>query len=570
MLFSGQQGQQQCNNKTFDSVSDENKNTHQAQSEKRRNTKFYIRLPFFLAIAICAGILIGSTMVDAPPKQKNLYTSILKFREIVTYVERDYVDEVNTDKLVEDAIQNMLEELDPHTVYIPAKELEYSKSELEGAFDGIGIEFTIIRDTIQVVAPLSGGPSERLGLQTGDRIVKVDDELVAGTGITNRGVLERLRGPKGSEVKVDIKRKGKNDLLSFNIVRDKIPQFSVDVSYMVDNEVGYIKVSRFSSTTYDEFTEALKKLNGQGMQKLVLDLQGNPGGYMDRAIDMVDELLAGNALIVYTEGKETRYNNKAFSRRKGIFEDKPVIVLINQGSASASEIVSGALQDNDRALIVGRRSFGKGLVQRPISLTDGSELRLTISRYYIPSGRSIQKPYNNGEDYNKDLIDRYESGELFTADSVHFADSLKYKTAGGRTVYGGGGIMPDVFVPIDTSETSTYLNRLITANVIGEYTLNYFQDNEKKLKKMKLKGFLNDFTVGDHMLAEVNTLAKELEVPFNEKGYGKSKNLMKLYIKAYIGRRAYGEEAFFPVINQAGEVFLEALKRFDEAEALLN
>ncbi len=406
---------------------------------KKKNSDFQIRLPLLLTIAVAAGILIGATMADGSSSQNNLISGYLKFKEILTYVQRDYVDEVDTDELVETAINRMLEKLDPHSVYIPAKDLELAKSQLDGEFEGIGIEFQVIKDTIYVVSPLSGGPSEEVGLNSGDKIVKVDDEVVAGVGVDNRKVFELLRGKKGTEVEVGIKRKGVDDLLSFTIVRDKIPQESVDASYMIDDEIGYIKVSRFAATTYEEFHEALKKLDSLGMKKLVLDLQDNPGGYMDRAINMADELLSGNDMIVYTEGKQPRYNSEARAYREGIFENQPIIVLINEGSASASEIVAGALQDNDRALIVGRRSFGKGLVQMPIPLDDGSELRLTISRYYTPSGRSIQKPYEEGaKKYGEDILERFEHGELINPDSIHFDDSLKYETSKGRTVYGGG------------------------------------------------------------------------------------------------------------------------------------
>lgn len=508
-------------------------------------------------------------MAGSPNSENSVFNSILKFREIITYIDRDYVDEVDTEELVETAINEMLEDLDPHTVYIPAKDLELSKSELEGGFEGIGIEFSIIRDTITVVAPLSGGPSEALGILTGDKIVKVDGELIAGTGITNRGVFDRLRGKKGSEVVVEIARKNSKELLTFKIIRDKIPQFSVDAAYMIDGEVGYMKVNRFSATTYDEFKQALSKLKGEGMQKLILDLQGNPGGYMDRAINMADEFLAGNPLIVYTEGKETRYNSKSYARRDGIFEEQPVIVLLDQGSASASEIVAGALQDNDRALIVGRRSFGKGLVQRPISLTDGSELRLTISRYYVPSGRSIQKPYTEGgSDYDQEIYERYSHGEFFNKDSIKVVDSLRFETTKGRTVYGGGGILPDVFVSIDTTYNSAYMNRLFTSNAIGEWTLNYYQRNQKKLEKMSFEEYRDEFEVSEKMLASLVETAEEVGLEFNEQQYKRSLPELRVHIKAWIARRVWGNEGFYPIFNQTNEVLQEAIYHFEEAERL--
>jgi len=521
-----------------------------------------------MAIAISAGILIGATMADSNSPTGSLFSSILKFREILTHVEKDYVDEVDTDKLVEEAIQEMLEKLDPHSVYIPAEELELTKSELEGGFDGIGIEFSIIRDTITVIAPLSGGPSEKLGLMTGDKIINVDDAPVAGIGITNRGVFKKLRGPKGSSVKVDIKRKGSSELLVFNIIRDKIPQYSVDTRYMVDDEIGYIKISRFASTTYDEFKKALVTLQEQGMTKLILDLQGNPGGYMDRAVDIVDEFLAGNKLIVYTKGKEKKYNSESRAYKKGVFENNPLIVLIDQGSASASEIVAGSLQDNDRALIIGRRTFGKGLVQRPISLSDGSELRLTISRYYIPSNRSIQKPYKNSE-YDLDLYHRYQNGEYFSADSIKFADSLKYHTEEGRVVYGGGGIMPDYFVPIDTVSNNKYLNQLFTSNAIGEYTLLYFGKNQKRLEKMGYEDYRKHFEVDQKMLEALIQLAEEVGVEYDKELYENAKPLIEIHLKAQIARRAWDNDGFYPIFNETNEVFQQALNFFDEAEELV-
>ena len=523
-----------------------------------------------MTIAVAAGILIGATMADGGSSKNNLISGYLKFKEILTYVQRDYVDEVDTDELVETAINKMLEKLDPHSVYIPAEDLELAKSQLEGEFEGIGIEFSIMKDTIYVVAPLSGGPSEEVGLTSGDKIIKVDGEMVAGTGVDNRKVYELLRGKKGTEVEIAIKRRGVDDLLDFTIVRDKIPQESVDASYMVDDEIGYIKVSRFAATTYDEFQAALEKLKSEGMKKLVLDLQDNPGGYMDRAINMADELISGNKMIVYTEGKQPRYNSEARAYREGIFEDQPVIVLIDEGSASASEIVAGALQDNDRALIVGRRSFGKGLVQMPIPLDDGSELRLTISRYYTPSGRSIQKPYEEGtKEYGLDIMNRFEHGELINPDSIHFDDSLKYETSKGRTVYGGGGIMPDYFVPIDTTDAKNkYFNKLFTSNIIREYTLLYYENNKEKLEKMDYQDYYSNFEVSEKMLNRINKLAKDAGIEYNEEEYLRAKERLQQAVKGWIARSVWGNEGAFPIYNQSNDVFQEALKLFDQAEKL--
>lgn len=535
-----------------------------------RNSKFYILLPMLLAIALAIGILTGATMLDSNSGSKSLSSNYAKLREILTYIERDYVDPVDPNELVETAINNMLEQLDPHSVYIPAEDLELAKSQLEGEFDGIGIEFNIIKDTLYVVAPLSGGPSEKAGLITGDKIVKVNGENIAGINLTNRDVFDKLRGPEGTAVQLIIKRRNEDELLNFKIIRDKIPQHSVDVGYIVDDAIGYIKVSRFSANTYDEFKAELAKLKSKGMEKLILDLQGNPGGYMDRAINMADEFISGDKLIVYTDGKQNRYDSEARAYRDGIFEEGALIVLIDEGSASASEIVSGAIQDNDRGLIVGRRSFGKGLVQMPINLSDGSELRLTISRYYTPSGRSIQKPYDleDAIDYSMDIAMRYEHGEFFNADSIQFNDSLQYETSQGRVVYGGGGIMPDYFVPFDTTLNSKYLNKLFTSNAFREYTLHYYEKNRKKLHKMNYEDYLKNFTVTDAMLQDLVNLAKQSHIRYQDEEYNRSKELLKLYIKAYIARSVWSDDGYYPIINQTNEAFQKALQLFDEAEQL--
>jgi len=535
-----------------------------------KNSKYYIKLPLLLSIAIAGGIFIGANMTSPIGSKNDVVSSIFKFREILNYIDRNYVDEVETDNLVETAITSMLEKLDPHTVYLPAKDHEYSKSELEGNFDGIGIEFNIFRDTIYVVAPLSGGPSEEVGLLSGDKIVKVDGENVAGIGINTRGVFDKLRGPKGSEVNVTIKRRNISDFLDFKITRDKIPQFSLDASYMVDEEIGYIKINRFSATTYTEFKSALDTLVADGMTKLILDLTGNPGGYMDRAIKMADELLASDPMIVFTKGKELRYNQEHRASRKGIFESGGLIVLIDEGSASASEIVSGAIQDNDRGLVVGRRSFGKGLVQLPLELSDGSELRLTISRYYTPSGRSIQKSYENGqEDYYKDdFHKRYSKGEMFSADSIKLNDSLKFQTAKGRTVYGGGGIVPDYFVPLDTAENSIYLNRLFTTGTIREYALHFNENNKEKLETKGFDWFKKSFEVTDKMLNDMVALGEKNNLKLNQKQFDHSKELMKTYVKAQIARGIWKSNGFYPIYNETNEIFQHALKLFDEAEQL--
>lgn len=537
--------------------------------EKIKNSKFQIRLPIILTIGLAAGIMIGATFAGPEQAASNFMKSVMKFREVMSLIDRSYVEDVDTDDMVETAVAKMLENLDPHTIYVSAKDVELSNSDLKKEFEGVGIEFSIFRDTIVVLSPLSGGPSEKVGLLAGDKIVTVDGETVAGVGITNRGVIDRLRGKKGTKVEVGIKRKRNTELLDFTIVRDKIPQFSVDAGYMVDDEIGYIKVSRFSETTYDEFREKLSYLVDQGMKKLIVDLQGNPGGYMDRAVNISDELIANNAMIVSQEGKEPRANAEYRAYRNGLFEEGPVIVLINEGSASGSEIVAGAVQDNDRGLIVGRRSFGKGLVQSMFRLSDGSELRLTIARYYTPSGRSIQKSYEEGlSAYNKDFHTRVEHGELFHADSIKFNDSLKYQTAKGRTVYGGGGIMPDYFIPLDTGWDSRYYSKLRINNVVREYALNYFQKNEKKLKKMEFSQFLSDFEIDEKMSKDLIAMGEKFGVEYDEEGFKRSGSLIKVITKASIARNIWGRESYYPVINDINEIFQEAITLFDEAETL--
>ncbi|MBB6609822.1 S41 family peptidase [Pontibacter sp. Tf4] len=547
-----------------------NNNAHDEERKRVRNSPIQIKLPLFIALALAAGVLIGAnTFAPSSTNPQDTAKSYLKFRDILSYIDRDYVDTVDVEQLTDYAITEMLEKLDPHTSYIPAKDMAMARSYLEGDFEGIGVEFNIFNDTIYVVTPLSGGPSEEAGLLAGDKIINVNGETVAGTGITNEGVFKRLRGKKGSEVKLGIMRGDNEKLLPFTIKRDKIPTVSVDVSYMVNDKTGYIKVSRFSANTFEEFKQALTGLKKKGMTQLVLDLRGNPGGYMDHATRMADEFLSGNKLLVYTDGKGTRYDSKTFARTKGDFENGPLVILLDEGSASASEIVAGAIQDNDRGLIVGRRSFGKGLVQMPIPLNDGSELRLTISRYYTPSGRSIQKSYTKGTDeYEKDMLNRLERGEFFHPDSSLFVDSLKFKTSRGRVVYGGGGIMPDVFVPQDTSEFSEYLSQLYSKGVLREFALSYYKANQNQLEKMSLAQFRKSFDVTDKMLQDVVKLATRHDVKYDAAQFARSKNIIRNNLKAFLARSVYGNEGFYPVLHETDDEFQAAMKQFGKAQKL--
>lgn len=534
-----------------------------------KNTTSQIRLPLLLALSIAGGIWIGATFAEPQSNQNDLRAALYKLQEIMTYINRDYVDSVDTNELVEFGINKMLEKLDPHSSYIPAKDASLAQSQLEGEFDGIGVEFGIIRDTIYVVAPLTGGPSEALGIQSGDQIISVDGKTVAGIGITNRDVFDYLRGPSGSKVDVEIKRKNAPSLINYSITRAKIPQYSINATYMVDQEIGYIKVTRFAATTYEEFRKSVTDLQAQGMKKLIIDLQGNPGGYMGAAIYMADELLGGRDLIVSQTGKVSQYSNKAYASKPGLFEEGAVIVLINEGSASASEILAGAIQDNDRGLIVGRRSFGKGLVQMPIELADGAELRLTIARYFTPSGRSIQKPYDSDyEAYERDWVNRYEHGEFFSADSIRFNDSLKYQTKKGRTVYGGGGIMPDYFVPLDTTMNSAYVNKLFSSDTSREYLLDYVSKNKGKFTEVSVEDYYTNFRVSDGMLEELVAFGKKNKVEFDAKDFSKSKEYLRILIKAHLGRQLYDDSAFYKVVNDINEVYQQAIQLFGEAEKI--
>lgn len=533
------------------------------------NTKNQIRLPILLSIAVIIGIWIGATFAE-PKTDKKYQSSLQKFRQLIDYIENDYVDSVNTEELLEESIGQMLDKLDPHTIYIPPQDRELAESQLRASFDGIGVEFNLLRDTLYVVTPLSGGPSEKAGIISGDKIVKVDGKNIAGIGMSNREVFDLLRGPRGTEVKISVMRKGKSDLLDFDLKRNAIPQFSVDAGYMVDNEIGYIKVNKFAENTYAEFKTALEKLKSQGMTKLILDLQNNGGGYMSAAINMCDELLSEGKLIVSQKGQGTKYDSEARATERGIFEEGAVTVLMNEGSASASEIVAGALQDNDRALIIGRRSFGKGLVQLPFDLSDGSELRMTIARYYTPSGRSIQKPYDEGQEaYASDYYQRFTSGELFSQDSINFDESLAYETEGGRKVYGGGGIMPDYFVALDTTYNTAYVNRLFNSNSIKEFTLDY-RDGNQWLNEWSAEKFTSEFDVTEEMLNKVVEIGKANGVPFRAKDFKKSKPFLAFLIKAQLARDIYDDNAFFKIYNQTNEIYLQAIELFRNPDQLLN
>ncbi|TAH25401.1 MAG: S41 family peptidase [Cytophagales bacterium] len=525
--------------------------------------------PLLLSVFLIIGILIGIYFSNYFNKT-NYSPNARKFGEVLNFIETDYVDTVNSKTLIEHAIAKMLEKLDPHTSYIPKQEIASVHAQLEANFEGVGIEFYIIRDTIYVVATIPNGPSQKAGLLAGDRIIKVDTNNVAGLGITSTDVFNHLRGPKGSKVKVTVLRKSEKSLLEFTIERNKIPTHSLEASYMASDSIGYIKISRFSETTYNEFYASLKLLKESGANQIILDLRDNPGGYMDMATKIADEFLAANLLIVYTIAKDYRFSNKQFATKQGEFEDGSLIVLINQASASASEILAGAIQDNDRGLIIGSRSFGKGLVQRPIELSDGSELRLTISRYYTPCGRSIQKPYNseNIEEYSLELNKRFLHGEYFHADSIKFEDSLKFKTLKGRTVYGGGGIMPDLFIPQDTNNYSNYALQLLNKNIIKEYALDFYSNHKTELSKYTIEDFKKQNFISEKMIKELIAAGIAAGIKFKSHEFKISKNLILNELKAYLAKSTLGNNAYYEILNQNDGVYIRALKSFRMARKI--
>lgn len=521
--------------------------------------------PLFFAIVVVFGMLVGTKMSESNLRKNTKGNE--KFNTALSYIKSAYVDKVNEPNLSESAIKGMLDELDPHSVYIPEKDLKKMNQPLEGNFEGIGIEFNILQDTIVVVSPIPGGPSEELGIQSGDKIIKVDGENVAGIGITNQDVRDELLGEKGSEVEVTVKRPGKIDPLDFTITRDKIPMHSLQASYMVDDNTGYMKFSRFSKKIMNEFRSGINDLKSEGLENLILDLRGNPGGYLNKAIEMADEFLEGDKRIVYTEGR-SRPKQVYDARRPGSLEDGKLIILINEGSASASEIVSGAVQDHDRGLIIGRRSFGKGLVQESKKLPDGSAMRLTVARYYTPSGRSIQKPYEQGaEEYRKEIMERFEHGEVIHKDSIEFADSLKYETSNGRAVYGGGGIMPDIFVGIDTSGQSDYYNKLRNNSLLREFAIDYVNKNEDQIKNnySSQKAYINNFDPRNNkVLRNFINFADRNGIDYDKTGFKKSKKVITNQLKALIGRQHWDREMLYRVTNQNDETYIKALEAMND------
>lgn len=520
----------------------------------------------FLGLFMALILLLPATTVQAQSKE-DVQINQLKFARLIRLIDGYYVDSTNVNELTEKAIVSMLAELDPHSTYISKEEIERMNAPLQGNFEGIGISFNIIKDTLWVSTTISGGPSEKVGVRAGDRIIAVDGENIAGIGLKNSDVLDLLRGKKGTKVEVTVKRRNVPETLDFIIIRDKIPLFSLDASYMIDEETGYIKLSKFAATTTNEFVTALKKLQQQNLENLILDLRGNGGGYLERAKEISNHLLSDNKLIVFTEGlNEGKKEYK--STEKGIFQEGNLVVLMDEGSASASEIVAGAVQDWDRGVIIGRRSFGKGLVQKPFMLTDGSAVRLTIAHYYTPSGRCIQKPYEEGiGEYRREQYERYANGELFNEDSIHFDESQKHQTLiNGRLVYGGGGIMPDIFIAADTSHHYQYISALRRKQITRNFAADYIDNNREQLKEKypEFEQFNKTFEISEADIETIVALGEEAEVERNEESLAFVKDNLKQEIKAYIARDIYSLNELFQVLNADDETIQKALEVIED------
>lgn len=537
---------------------------------KIKREKIIIFLPIIISLAILLGILLGnwittirirSIVTDEVSRQNfsirpgshsksgfSLTPKTNKISSALQYILNEYVDTVDVDQLTDEVLPSLVEELDPHSVYIPARDFQRVSEPLVGNFSGIGVSFNMTDDTVAIINTIPNGPSMRVGVMAGDRIIMVDDSLVAGVNMPSDDIVKMLKGPRNTEVKVTIYRRGTEKPIDFEITRDNIPLYSIDVAYKVEENIGYIKISQFAQTTYREFMEAIEKLKAQGVNKLVIDLRHNGGGIMAAATMIADQFLQEGQLIVYTEGRSRpRENDYATSR--GILKDDKVVILINESSASASEILAGALQDNDRGMIIGRRSFGKGLVQEEMRFQDGSALRLTVARYYTPTGRSIQRPYENGtEDYYTDFHDRIMNGELESSDSIKFDDSQRFVTPGGKVVYGGGGIMPDVFVPIDTSGVSDYYNRVRSMGLMYRFAFHYTDQKRQLLEPLKSADEIEGFLDKQNLLPTFVEYAKEKGLEPNKEDINTSREVLLKTVKAYIARNIIDNEGFYPII----------------------
>lgn len=537
-------------------------NSEQSKKPEKQN----IFLPIILSLVLISGIWLGyflSVKIGSSngKNQNQQISTNEKINSLLEFIDYQYVDTINKSDLVEKTVTAMLQSLDPHSSYIPAAEFDVSNETLEGNFDGIGVEFNIIRDTIRVINPIEGGPSEKVGIRAGDKLIKVGVENLTGEKITNKKVFEALRGKSGTTVNVTILRNGVKNPMPFKITRAAIPLYSLDAAYMTSGDIGYIKINKFAATTYNEYLNAFNDLNKQGMKKLILDLRGNPGGYLNAAVDISDEFLTNGLQIVYTQGKANPKKTYRATQR-GSFEKNNLVILIDEGSASASEIVAGAIQDNDRGLIVGRRSFGKGLVQDQMQLPDGSAIRLTVARYYTPTGRCIQKPYSDDKtDYYNEEFDRYQHGELLNADSIKLDKSKQYKTPEGKIVYGGGGIMPDVFVPIDTTKSNPFLNKVFYAGLINTFAFEYADKNRSELKKYtNSKTFINQFKITTAIFDEFYEYCKKQSIELGSLNKLQSNVALEPYLKALIGKNAFDKDAYYPIINKNDKCIIKAIE----------
>ena len=519
--------------------------------------------PILIGLALGAGYFLGIRQSN-PNEFKGASTSqsssFNMLSELINYIDAEYVDSVSKDILIDGAIVHMLKELDPHSYYIKPEEYAQMNEPLEGNFDGIGVQFNIQNDTLVVIDPIVGGPSAKVGVKPGDRITHVDDSLIAGVGLRNSTVLKLLKGPKGTKVDLTISRKG-TDSINVTITRDKIPIHSVNARYMLTPNTGYIKVDRFGANTTREFLTGVNSLKSDGANKLIIDLRGNGGGYMNAATDMLDAFFDKGELLVFTQGK-ARSRRDIVSENRAEYGEMEVVVLIDESSASASEIFAGAIQDHDRGVIVGRRSFGKGLVQEQTEWPNGSATRLTIARYYTPSGRCIQKPYTDGvEEYNEEYYHRYENGEMMSKDSIEIVDSSEYRTDNGRFVYGSGGIIPDVFIAIDTSNGSNYLNQLVYSGTEYDFAFDYADNHRDELQSFgSAVNYANNFKVSDVMMKQLIEFGEKRGVIYEEVGFKRSEKTIKRRLRAYIARNIWNDEGFYPIWNSEDPTIKAALK----------
>ncbi|RHU25254.1 MULTISPECIES: S41 family peptidase [Parabacteroides] len=535
-----------------------------------KNRRLTIWLPVIIAASIALGIFIGNNYLSLTQHGKRrMFSSGNKINAILDIIDEQYVDTVNMGKLVEGTIPKIFSELDPHSVYIPAEDATIVNEDLEGSFSGIGVSFNMQTDTILVISVIPKGPAEKAGLLPFDRIITINDSIYSGNNTSQAKIMRTLRGAKNSTVKLGVKRGGVPDLLYFDVTRGDVPVNSVDVSYEVSKGIGYIKVSKFGRTTYNEFITAIAKLKEAGCSSFVIDLRGNTGGYMDAAINMVNEFMPEGRLIVYTEGKAFPRND-VYTNGTGTCKEAPIVVLTDEFSASASEIFSGAIQDNDRGLIVGRRTYGKGLVQSPIKLSDGSEIRLTIARYYTPSGRSIQKDYKLGDsaDYDQDLYNRFIHGEFDSADSIKNTHTEKYHTMIGRTVYGGGGIMPDIFIPRDTSGITTYFTSIVNSGTLYLYVLEYSDQNREKLSSFKTYQDLYKYLQSQPLLYDFTNFAASKGIKKRPNLINISGKLIENQLQAYIVRNFFDEAGFYPIFLKDDPTLLRAIQIINEGKSI--